>query len=411
VRLMRALAIVAVALTVSGATSFAQTDRNAAELPQSSQIDAAAMMLRPSDLDEPNLTLGYGEQWTNEELAAQMEESGFGRADDLLAHFVEQGSLQYYYQIICIEDEDGKVLGEIKPAVQEFSTAEGARRGYAYMMDRYASDPANVLREEIEPNLGDESNVWTWSDDVVEAVRGVAFEADVMFLYDRFVLELTLRDNTGEEPEIDDAIEYARQTLDRFKSLEGTEQPGLGLKVLRVLDGVARTLTTPDVYFRLHGVDERRRAETPDNQAGRLAAYQNAENVYHFFYELPGDVQYHVRLYQFATEPDAAAALTPEDLLNSVFFQDVTPVASDLSVDGEAMVVSFSSIDSSGEVTDTGYAYLGRIGNLVLRVSLANQAADVPQGAVERLAEQQLACLTSPGPCAPIVYIDEVIAA
>jgi hypothetical protein len=225
-------------------------------------------------------------------------------------------------------------------------------------------------------------------------------------------LDLILRSDTGEEPEISQAIDYARVMLERFQRLEGTQQPDLGLKVLRVLDEVLRTKVTPDLYYRLDGTDERRPGETPERQASRLASYQDATNVYNFFFRLPGDLRYTVRLFQFDSEQEAEEFIAPENLPSiTILWDDAEVVDSDLAVDGEAMLVSYTYSGDPSGVAETGYAYFARFGSLVLRIGLANPAGDVPQAAVERLAEQQVACLTATEPCAPIIYTDDLIAA
>ena len=69
-------------LSSVGSASALEQTTNKGEVtpPQPGLIDGAVLMRRPSDLDDPRLSLGYGGQWTNEELAASMEFQGFGDA-------------------------------------------------------------------------------------------------------------------------------------------------------------------------------------------------------------------------------------------------------------------------------------------------------------------------------------------
>lgn len=368
-------------------------------------LDVAALAPFPQDFGIDGLGMCCGELLYIEEMIASIAQDGLTTASEARTALDEANWRQRYIAIYDqSETGDGEITEQITITIDEHDSAEGASAGYDFWTTHFAGELGYTDLGELDQPLGDQASAWSWAPTPEDEIERIA----IVMTDDRFGMELALDSFTGEPPSLDDALTYAGILRDHVVAQADQEQPGLGWRMLRVIDGPPRSVTFPDNYLRLHGEDIVRSLETAGAVAARSAEFGDVTNVYNVEFGLPNGGWYAVRIYEYPSEDVAEAVfagLATGAAERDAPFGLLVPDAPTFG--DESFVVSYNdvnTIDGEGETAVTGFTARVRVGNLYVRL-LLDGPDNPPIEAIAWLVETQLNCLASGEPCPPILFM------
>lgn len=309
---------------------------------------------------------------------------------------------------------DGPPLVIVRSYVYLYASDEGAETGFTYLEDESSDITSEDLAEGA--GIGDESEatLTTGTDG-----RGDFQSLDLAYREGNLTGGVTIRDYTGEMPEVATAEDLVDLLRDRVDDALDGDAPGLGAMVMS-WEGPGLQPGTESGYTIIDGQGEKRLVETRDEFEQRINNYGGADAVYQDIRVLPVDVdgtptdfQFGVILAQFDSEDSATEFFThtPEryeenpNITETEFIEDAPAYGDE----------SWRIRDSRTGGDGSSYIYdrvIARVDNILVNVAV--RGTEVPVGIVELVIEDQVACVED-GACsgtmtAPLTFSSDAVA-
>jgi hypothetical protein len=377
--------------------------------------DLAAMLLRTSDLADA----GYDDQffpYGGTCLTPEQEAKSLGESRDLDPANVLEFLTDVGWQRTCgasyaVPEAGGTPDAPAPPTfgitsyVHLYGDADGAEEGFAFFEDESGNPDAEDLAGGTDLGDQSEATLTSGSDN-----SGEYLSLDLAVQVDNLIIGVTIRDYTGETPELG-SVEALMEILeDRVDMVLEGESPGLGAMVLR-MEGEGLPKTGANRYLVMDGQGDQNITETEEDFERRMSGYLRAEAVYTATQTIPAgsednntdDYLFGVNLYQFRSERAASRYLqaAPQrygedpDVFDVVVHEDA-PQYGD-----ESLALGHGQTLNSGQpvINDR---ILVRVGDIVINAGF--RGAMIPIGIAEEIIEAQIACVEA-GYCTTTVPV------
>jgi hypothetical protein len=213
------------------------------------QLDLAALLLRPSDLEAAGLD-GYGAAegqtfTTIEEAVTAMPYAdsrgsiafaNFSSAADLLR---ETGWQRFHERMLATSDEDdpARYGAAVYSGIEEYADADGAAIAYAqFTEERALRALMNGTPEPVDdaPSLGDASGMWVFRGEATDSGEPY-IELTIWTLVDNFIVSVDITDFLGtEQPDPALIEQLMERLLGRIADADTMEASGLSNRMVRL---------------------------------------------------------------------------------------------------------------------------------------------------------------------------------
>ena len=270
------LLVVAACLVLLGAVVPRSGSIAAAAAPP----DLAAMALRPADAG-PDYALLTSGVYAETGAAAPLADDRGLTIDAVAARLQQAGFSREYYGALGTPSAADPTLASatVATTIDEFASAAGAGRAYAFVTDLSAVTAAKVESLPAARALGEQTRVSRWRRTRTGEGRALNFtQIEVDVLTQNLVASTVVSDFEGHDPAPAVAEDLAAALLQRIDAVRSGRAPGLSGIALRVVS--RRVHLYVDAYFRLDGEDAPIFGEPPASRAPRLASYGTAVAAY-----------------------------------------------------------------------------------------------------------------------------------
>jgi hypothetical protein len=399
--LCRWASVVMVVVGLAGAGGFppalAQDASPIASPTQEEQLDLPAMVLLPSDIDEPGFGLGESGFLSVEAQAAFVAAHTALPLADILDPLRGTGFVRRYDLYLDQQVPAGTATPEgianqlgmrISTSVTEYTSTRGAAAGFE-LLERQLEDQGAAQDVALTMTFGDESDLTRYS--VVTTDTNMPYqELDLTFRVDNLVADVIIRDFSNQAPEVAQAEALGKKLEDRIGEVLASGGPGLSNQVIRP-EGTA----IQDAYIVRDGHPIPNYLESADTLANVGRSVGSATDVYSREQPL-GELPYLVtRLHRFATDEDAAAWIAEQPTFTvadpDAQYVDVTEVTGQATIGQESRVFAYGfQIDEA--TLAHGYMIFSRVGPVVARIQV-DSVPEAPLDAALELADAQVRCL------------------
>jgi len=395
--------MVVVGLIASGGipAALAQDASPISSATQDEPLDLPAMVLLPSDIDEPGFGVG---QSGFERIDAQGDFSASLAGvpiDELVDTLRDSGFVRRYNLHLDQRIPEGAATPEgfsdpvgtrIVTSITEYTSADGAAASFD-LLERQVEDLAQEQRASrdvaLTTTFGEEADLTRISTFTTDTNLPYQF-LNLTFRLDNLIADVIIYDFSNQEPEVAMAEALGKTLEERIGEVLASGGPGLSNQVIRP-EGTA----TSEAYVVRDGHPIPNYLDSAETLASVARGMGNATDVYSREQPL-GEFPFLVsRLHRFATDEDAAAwlaALTPSTVADSAFpYVDVTEVTGQDTLGEESRVFAYG-FELDAATVAHGYMIFSRVGSVVARTQV-DSVPETPLEAVLELAEAQVRCL------------------
>jgi len=394
------LGLEGVALGVPVASGTASIGLTAAA--QEAPVDLSWLALVPGDLGD-----GYGLSRGTYRTAAATPGSVFGDARPPTSFdqaLTDAGARQTYWRRLVLrsEEDPDQYARLVDSLLTEFGDAAEAEEGFAAVHD--------VLTDYDElrtaPEVGDEALAFRGA--FTDPNQGAYQEVRLLTRTDRFLIDLSLWDFTGDAPSTSEVVSVASVLVERLAAAEpsaASESPALGIAVPRLTG--EDVSTSYDYYTRANGEEIRTDGVSTSQLRSNQQFYDDLGNTDRYYYygwtvrSEDDDQPYGsllIELYRFSDEDSADAYLqtAPEDWVaaRSAPYHDAE-IVDDAAEFGDGSALAAYEYDYDWG-TVPGYRVWLRVGDQLAAMEIDGDPALTVADA-ERMAAAQVACLEDGG--------------
>jgi hypothetical protein len=381
-------------------------------------IDLAALVLRPSDIDETGYGITSGWYSSLGEIATFFNDLLGGRASDVAdveARLEAAGWQRGYGLRLAVPSEDDPDVRavEIVSELALLATEEDAADYVALRQETLAS--IGLRRERDAAPVGEGSVAYRGSGEFNDGSPWA--ELNISFQVGRIAAEVDVYDLTGGSPALETAESAAAVLADRIAEGADGSAGGLADAVLRLNgEGLDRWHT---YYERLDGnelalygessaeVRERDQNKEEDGIESNVFTRQSF-----FVREDSSDfLDYQAYVYQFDGDEAASAAMAswPDGFVEDPGsrYSDVERPRRQPDVGDGSVAIGYTWERSDGSAAP-GYTIYARVGDLMFQLYVDSQAG-VPLAEVVPIAEAMATCLGADEPCAEMERPDSLM--